>query len=123
MKRSMMLLASCLALAWSGVAAAQATVGTPCPAPLPQPSDAGRPSPVGDPPAMPPCINPQTHMSTCPKKQLDRFNAAIDAYNTQVTAWNQASGHYVNALNDWTNSVSIYSMCEVQRLNSQRPGR
>jgi hypothetical protein len=114
------LLAGAIALAWGGVALAQAAGD--CPQPLPQPLESLRPAPVGDPPVTPACINLQTRVSTCPKRQLDHFNQAIDAYNTQVSAWNLASSHYVNALNDWTNSVSIYSLCEVQKLNRNRPG-
>jgi hypothetical protein len=77
---------------------------------------------VGDAPVTPSCINPQTHMSSCPKRQLDHFNQAIDSYNSAVATWNVASSHYVNTLNDWANSVSVYSMCEVQKLNRERPG-
>ena len=69
-------------------------------------------------PDMPKCINPTTHMSSCPHPVLQKFNNAVDAYNTALQNGSVANDTYVNQLSAYTTQANAYANCEVQRINA-----
>lgn len=90
-----------------------------CPAPPPTSTEDQRPAPLGPPPSLPSCIDPQTHVGHCAKGVVDRYNAAINIYNAQVVAHSSAVQRYVDTLNDWSRAVRDYGNCEINILNAE----
>ncbi len=104
----------------SGPAAAQpAPAAAVCTPPPPMPSAELRPPPAPVKPAVPACIDLQTHRSSCPVAELRRYNTAVNQFNADISLWNRVSGDYIDLLNAWTQASSRYAMCEVNAVNSQ----
>ncbi len=115
-------LATGIWLALTGVASADAAWSPPaCTPPGPPPPETMRPAKVGVKPTLPACVNPTTHLGNCRHGEVERFNAAIARYNTEVGDWNTVSGQYVDALNGWSRAADRYAQCEVEDLNTQTP--
>ncbi len=75
------------------------------------------PPPLPRKPAVPSCLDLKSHISTCSKTVLDRYNAAVEARNAAVRTRVSASGDYIQLLNHYTLAVNDYENCEVHRLN------
>jgi hypothetical protein len=56
--------------------------------------------------------------NNCSKPVADACNAAVTAHNKAVTRANEASGDYVDKLNDFGRGTSRYVNCEIDRLNA-----
>ena len=93
-----------------------------CGAPPTMPSMA-RPQNPPVKPQLPPCINPQTRMSTCSAKVLERANASVRAYNQGLATFNAAAGQFVDAYNLWGRTTVQYANCEITALNNETSGQ
>jgi hypothetical protein len=74
-------------------------------------------------PQLPPCINPQTRISTCSAKVRERANASVRAYNQGLATFNVAAGQFVDAYNLWGRTTVQYANCEITALNNETPGQ
>jgi hypothetical protein len=110
--------AACSALL-AGAAAAQTEPPAQCPEPPAPPPESLRPHMNASWPAPPPCVNVQKHTHTCRHGELDRYHAAIDAFNAEIEGWNLKARNYTDALDRWGQSVVTYSRCELDALNAE----
>lgn len=85
-------------------------VVTPCKAPEAPPTPATIQMPPK--PVDPPCGD------RCTRKQINDFNAQVDAYNRALGPANVTLGEYVLALNGYQLSVTKYANCEINRVNA-----
>lgn len=103
----------------AGQALAQDQVATPAivctPAVMPAPY---APAAMPAKPVMPSCINPDTHVSKCARKVLDKYNGDVDAYNIALQDLLDGENVYVAALNKYLGDANAYSNCEIRRMNA-----
>ena len=104
-----------------GAARAEPAAAAACPVPPPAPPQSGRPLSPGPKPVAPACITAQGGTSSCPRRAIERYNGAIQAYNVRVETSNLAARRYVDALNGWTGIVNLYARCEIDLVNAQVP--
>lgn len=64
-------------------------------------------------PALPACAE----KNNCSKGVADAYNAAILSYNKSMSRVNEATGDYVDELNDYARNTGRYAQCEIDRLN------
>lgn len=69
-------------------------------------------------PDTPKCVNPNTHVSTCPHAVLQKFNDAVDVYNTAIQDASLASDGDLAQLGTYTSQANTYANCEVKRVNA-----
>ncbi len=127
MHKHALMIVFALALAPSAVLAdpAPAQPATPsafaCPTPPAPPQDSDRPQMSMAHPALPPCVTPDGNGSRCRKGEVDKYNAAITAYNVAVNAWNDRSSAFMTAMNTWMQASNVYAHCEVNLMNASAP--
>ncbi len=73
-------------------------------------------------PVMPSCIDPDTHISKCSKKVLDKYNSDVDTYNAALEVLLNQSNGYLQQLNKYMGDANVYSNCEVRRINGLMRG-
>ncbi|MFI4976278.1 MAG: hypothetical protein ACHP84_17205 [Caulobacterales bacterium] len=108
-----------LASTAAGQAQPVAPAAVTCVAPLAMPPESQRPGPLPTRPAIPTCVDQLTHMSRCRHGEVDRYDAAMVAFNSGVDAWNNSARRYVDDINSWVRSVTDYSRCEIDAMNAE----
>jgi hypothetical protein len=83
------------------------------------PADADRPRDPPRRPEPPACVNLQTHLQRCRHGEYERFEAAQNAFNDGIDAWNVSMRRYGDALNAWVKTVNDYANCEIDALNAE----